>query len=75
MDVDDARRYVLYRQPVADRRARLPATDVNRVLYQIYRRAYRVRYPLQRSTFRIMYDDVRARGEIGMHPDFVIDPE
>lgn len=75
MDLGDARRYVLYRQPVADHRPTLPAQEVARVLYQVYRRAYRVGYPLHRPAFIAMYNDIMARGQIGMHPGFAIDPE
>lgn len=70
MVLGDERRYVLYRQPVVDARVELPAHVVTRVLYQIYRRAYRVRYPLQGVPFRTMIDDVLARGSIGAHPEF-----
>jgi GNAT superfamily N-acetyltransferase len=61
---DGTPRYTLYREPVADRRARLPRPLVRRILYSIYRRAYRVRYPLERPGFRAMLAEVsrpRAR--------------
>lgn len=74
MQLGDARRYVLYRQPMADERVALPGEEVARVLYQIYRRAYRVRYPLQRETFRAMIEEVAAKGSVALHPDFAIDP-
>jgi hypothetical protein len=63
-------RYVLYREPVADRRTELPADEVARLLHAIWRRAYRIRYPLQSDLFRTMIDAVEARGTVGCHPDF-----
>ncbi len=74
MEMNDARRYVLYRQPVADTRPALPANEVTRILYQIYRRAYRAGYPLLRPTFRAMIAELQEKGEIGLHPDFEVDP-
>lgn len=75
MELDADEPYVLYRQPLGDARTYLPAAEVARILYQIYRRAYRVRYPLRRDTFRAMIENVRRRGEIGPHPDFEISTE
>lgn len=75
MELDAGEPYVLYRQPVLDDRTHLPADEVRRILYQIYRRAYRVRYPLRRDTFRAMIEAVTGKGEIGPHPDFESGPE
>lgn len=75
MHIGDSRNYVLYRQPVDDERVALPANEVSRVLYQIYRRAYRVRYPLHRETFRTMIEEAQAKGEVGLHPDFAVPAE
>jgi GNAT superfamily N-acetyltransferase len=63
--------YALYRQPVADRRRELPVVAVRRILYAIYRRAYRVRYPLQRESFVAMIEQLEGRETVGVHPDFV----
>jgi N-acetylglutamate synthase-like GNAT family acetyltransferase len=63
-------KYVLYREPLADRRAELPAQEVVRLVYAIWRRAYRIRFPLQSETFCYMIDRVNAGGTIGFHPDF-----
>jgi hypothetical protein len=52
---------VLYREPVGDLRAELPASEVLRLLYVIWRRAYRVDYPLQRDTFCYMLDQLEGR--------------
>jgi GNAT superfamily N-acetyltransferase len=60
-------RYVLYREVVSDARARIPAVETARILYAIYRRAYRVRYPLERENFRAMIEQVEQADEIGPH--------
>jgi len=65
-------RYVLYREPMADARAALPADEVVRLVYAIWRRAYRIRFPLQSETFCYMLDHLQAHGTIGPHPDFVL---
>jgi GNAT superfamily N-acetyltransferase len=62
--------YVLYRQPFADRRVELPTSFVRRILYTVYRRAYRVRYPLEHEGFRNMLSQLEGREVIGAHPDF-----
>lgn len=63
-------RYVLYRQPVGDARRSLPAQDVRRILFAVYRRGYRVRYPLLRDGFRHMLGQLEARDTVAPHPDF-----
>lgn len=63
-------RYVLYREPLADARAVLPADEVVRLVYAIWRRAYRIRFPLQSETFCYMIDRLQTAGTIGAHPDF-----
>ncbi len=62
-------RYVLYREPMADARAELPAEEVVRLVYAIWRRAYRIRFPLQSETFCYMIDRVKASGTIGPDPE------
>jgi hypothetical protein len=57
---DDAR-WILYREPVADRRRELPTVEVRRMLYAIYRRAYRVRWPLAHPSFRAMLEELEGR--------------
>jgi GNAT superfamily N-acetyltransferase len=66
----DAKPYLLYRQPVSDFRRELPAALARRIIYAIYRRAYRVRYPLQRSSFVAMIDQLDGRETVGVHPAF-----
>jgi GNAT superfamily N-acetyltransferase len=63
-------RYVLYRQPFGDTRTTLTAGHTRRILYAIYRRAYRVRYPLQRPGFTAMLRQLEGRHEVGVHPEF-----
>lgn len=63
-------KYVLYREPLADARAELPAQEVVRLVYAIWRRAYRIRFPLQSETFCYMLERLQAAGTIGVHPDF-----
>jgi len=62
--------YVLYRQPFADARIELPSAFVRRILYTVYRRAYRVRYPLEHAGFRNMLAQLEGREFVGAHPDF-----
>lgn len=45
---------VLYRQPVGGRNGPLPPDDVKKLIHALYRRAYRVRYPLRLPGFRKM---------------------
>jgi hypothetical protein len=63
-------KYVLYRQPFGDCRRELSVALTRRVLYAIYRRAYRVRYPLQREGFVAMLRQLEGRDHVGVHPDF-----
>jgi GNAT superfamily N-acetyltransferase len=70
MPPDASEPYVLYRQPVGDHRRDLPTGLVRRVLYAIYRRAYRVRYPLQRDSFMAMIGQLEGREAIGSHPAY-----
>jgi GNAT superfamily N-acetyltransferase len=62
--------YVLYRQPIADSRRELPVVATRRILYAIYRRAYRVRYPLHRDSFVAMIEQLEGRSSVGVHPRF-----
>jgi ribosomal protein S18 acetylase RimI-like enzyme len=62
-------RWVLYRQPVADQRQVLPAGEIRQLLYAIWRRAYRVRWPLEREGFHMMLNELADRHEVGAHPE------
>lgn len=63
-------KYVLYREPVADDRPELPAGEVAGLLYAIWRRAYRIRYPTQTDTFCYMLERLEGRETIGCAPGF-----
>jgi hypothetical protein len=62
-------RYVLYREPIDDPRTELPSSEVIRLLYAIWRRAYRVDFPLQSDTFCYMLDQLEGRAQIGAAGD------
>ena len=66
-----AERWILYRQPVGDTREELPADEVRKLLYAIWRRAYRVRWPLERPGFRAMLAELDGRSTVGAHPEVV----
>lgn len=68
-------RYVLYREPIEDRRAELPAHEVASLLYAIWRRAYRVDYPLQSETFCYMLEQLEGRKAIGAAPGFDVEED
>jgi ribosomal protein S18 acetylase RimI-like enzyme len=72
---DDHRPYALYRQPVGDDRSELPAQLVRRILYAVYRRGYRVRYPLEHEGFAAMLDQLDGRDLVGLHTLFSGRPE
>lgn len=60
--------WILYRQPVTDLRLTLPVGEVRQLLYAIWRRAYRVRWPLEREGFRSMLSELEGRELVGAHP-------
>jgi len=62
--------YVLYRQPLGDERVMLPADEVRRILYAVYRRGYRVSYPLEHPGFQLMLRELDGVHEVGEHPDY-----
>ena len=62
--------YVLYREGAAVASPELPTQEVARLLYAIWRRAYRIRYPLQHDTFCYMLRQLEGRDTVGIHPDF-----
>jgi GNAT superfamily N-acetyltransferase len=64
-------RYVLYREPHADPRPGLPAEEVLRLVYNIWRRAYRVRFPLQSDIFCHMLRQLEERETVGVAPEFL----
>lgn len=60
--------WILYRQPITDLRLDLPVGEVRQLLYAIWRRAYRVRWPLERDGFRSMLAELEGRELVGAHP-------
>lgn len=71
MTLGTGEKYVLYRQLIGDLRRELAAAETRAILYAIYRRAYRVRYPLQNDKFVAMLDQIEGRNVIGPHPEVV----
>ena len=63
-------RWVIYRQPVGDRRLEIPVAEVRQLLYAVWRRAYRIRWPLEQQGFRAMLDELDGREVIGAFPEF-----
>jgi GNAT superfamily N-acetyltransferase len=63
-------RYVLYREPDGDARRALPSQEVLRLVFGIWRRAYRIRYPTQSETFCYMLRQLEAQRTVGFHVDF-----
>lgn len=66
---DQRERWVLYRQPVGDFRSELPTAEVKQLLYAIWRRAYRIRWPLESDGFVDMLAQLEGRSVVGPHPD------
>lgn len=71
MSVGKGEKYVLYRQLVGDLRRELAAAETRMILYAVYRRAYRVRYPLQHECFVAMLNQIEGRKVIGPHAEVV----
>lgn len=64
-------RYILYREPIGDARPELPAAEVRKILYAVWRRAYRIRYPLEEEAFVAMLEELEGRGMVGVHPEVI----
>lgn len=65
----------LYLQPTSGRKVRsLPASDLRRVLYAIYRRLYRIRFPLKQPEFRRMMRELEGRDRVGARPKAGLSP-
>jgi len=58
-------RLVLYVEPIGEPVKRLDADRVRAVLYAIYRRLYRIRFPLRTRSFRAMLRSLGNRRTIG----------
>jgi GNAT superfamily N-acetyltransferase len=60
--------YILYRDPIGDPRPELPAQLVRQIIYDIFRRGYRVSYPLVHAGFAAMIAELEGRDVVGPHP-------
>jgi ribosomal protein S18 acetylase RimI-like enzyme len=69
--VESGEHWVLYRQPVGDFREALPAVEVRQLIYAIWRRAYRVRWPLERDGFVAMLKELEGREMVGAHANTI----
>jgi GNAT superfamily N-acetyltransferase len=60
--------YALYLEPLADRRTELPSVEAAQLVEAVWRRAYRIRAPLQWETYRYMMEQLEARDTVGPDP-------
>jgi ribosomal protein S18 acetylase RimI-like enzyme len=67
---DPDEEWVLYRQPIGDFRTVIPAAEVRQILYAIWRRGYRIRWPLASEGFQKMLKELEGRESVGTHPGF-----
>ena len=65
---DDASPFVLYYESMRGVRRAIPAAELRRLLYAVWRRVYRVRRPLERSAFNAMLRSIEGRRRIGARP-------
>ena len=56
---------VLYYQPLGRPRKSLPAAEVRRLLYSMWRRSYRIGRPLEHPEFRLMLRSLKSRARVG----------
>ena len=56
---------VLYVEPIARPIKRVAAEDIRKLLYEIYRRIYRIRFPLKNRTLARMMQELEGRKSIG----------
>jgi hypothetical protein len=62
---DDPSPFVLYYESMGRVRRSMPAAELRRLLYAIWRRVYRVRRPLERPAFNAMLRSLDGRRRIG----------
>lgn len=62
---DRASPFVLYYEAVHQPRSRIPAAELRRVLYTLWRRVYRISRPLSRPEFRAMLKSLDGKRSIG----------
>ncbi len=61
--------FIFYYESCGRIRRRLPAAEVRRILYAIWRRVYRIVRPLDRAAFRTMIRSLESRKSVGRHRD------
>lgn len=59
--------WILYREAIGDDREELPTLEVKQLLYAIWRRAYRIRWPLEFPGFIHMLEEIEGRAAVGSH--------
>ncbi len=67
---------VLYVQPIAREFDSLASDELQQVLYTLYRRLYRMQYPLQDPNFRYMLKQLKKRDRVGgkrIDPDAILE--
>ena len=62
--------FVLYYESIGRPRRWLSATEIRRMIYAIWRRAYRISRPLERPAFRRMLRSLAGRNRIGPLPAY-----
>ena len=67
---DKASPFVLYYEAIRRPKRWLPVSSLRKILYAIWRRAYRISRPLERPAFRLMLKSLEGRRRIGPHPSF-----
>lgn len=65
---DDPSPFVLYYEALTRRRRSIPAAELKRLLYAVWRRVYRVRRPLERPAFNAMLESIGSRRTVGARP-------
>ncbi|HET9449755.1 MAG TPA: GNAT family N-acetyltransferase [Aggregicoccus sp.] len=60
--------YALYLEPLADPRTQLPSAEAAQLVEAVWRRAYRIRDPLQWETYRYMMQRLEGRETVGPDP-------
>lgn len=64
-DDDDPTPFILYYESLLGPRARLPTSELRRILYTVWRRIYRIARPLDRPVFRTMLESLAHRRTVG----------
>jgi GNAT superfamily N-acetyltransferase len=62
---DEPSPFILYLESFQGDRARMPVTELRKLLYTVWRRVYRVSRPLDRAAFRAMLRNLQKRRYVG----------